>query len=262
VKGLTDGQSSSEPGIEVDPTSPTFHHVHQWYDGFPERNAFLPRLLFVCVYGMTLEGDLMRDDRVLVCLPSSIMEGSMQCSSPRSWLGGHVSLSAGGLTRIRSWMRCARHRVTLTMWVPTQLAMLINHPRVTGYDLSTLKKIWYGSSAITPTTLEASMEVFKAGFYQWYGQVETGNVSVLRPEDHLEPVPVHGREMFNADLRIVDEEGRIHRWVRWGEIISAQKPLGMIGYYRMEEATKERFAMAGFTRGPCPCRGERVFHDR
>jgi fatty-acyl-CoA synthase len=82
------------------------------------------------------------------------------------------------------------------------------------------------------------MEVFKAGFYQWYGQVETGMVSILKPEDHLERSQCTGREMFNADLRIVDEEGKDTPIGEVGEIISAQKPLGMIGYYKMEEADK------------------------
>jgi fatty-acyl-CoA synthase len=117
--------------------------------------------------------------------------------------------------------------------------MLINHPGVGHYNVSTLKKIWYGSSAISPTTLEASMDVFKAGFYQWYGQVETGMVSVLRPEDHLERSQCTGREMLNADLRIVDEEGKETPVGEVGEIISAQRPLGMIGYYKMEEANKK-----------------------
>jgi len=124
------------------------------------------------------------------------------------------------------------------MWVPTMLAMLINHPGVTTYDLSTLKKIWYGSSAMSPPVLEAAMDIFKARFYQWYGQTETGMVSVLRPEDHLERSQCTGREMFNADLRVVDEEGKGTSVGEVGEIISAQKYLGMIGYHNMEEANK------------------------
>ena len=238
VKGLTDGQSSSEPGIEVDPTSPSFIMYTSGTTGFPKGTLF-SHASYLCVFmGMTLEGDLMRDDRVLVCLPLFHNGGLNAMLQPTLMVGGTCLIVGRGFDPDKILDAVARHRVTLTMWVPTQLAMLINHPRVTGYDLSTLKKIWYGSSAITPTTLEASMEVFKAGFYQWYGQVETGMVSVLRPEDHLERSQCTGREMFNADLRIVDEEGKDTPVGQVGEIISAQKPLGMIGYYRMEEANK------------------------
>jgi len=117
--------------------------------------------------------------------------------------------------------------------------MLINYPNVSRWDASSLHKIYYGSSPITPTTLEGSMSVFgDVGFYQWYGQVETGMVSVLRPEDHKERAQCTGREMFNADLRIVDETGKDASEGGVGEIVSAQKPLGMTGYYKMDEANR------------------------
>ena len=132
-----------------------------------------------------------------------------------------------------------RYRVTLTMWVPTMLAMLINHPGATKYDVSSLSKIWYGSSPISPTVFEASRDLFKAQFYQWYGQTETGMVSVLRPEDHAKYANCTGREMFNADIRIVDEQGRDTPIGEVGEITTAQKPQGMISYHNMEQMTKE-----------------------
>ena len=129
--------------------------------------------------------------------------------------------------------------VTLTMLVPTQLAMLINHQGAKTYNLSTLDKIWYGSSAISPTVLKASQELFRSKFYQWYGQSETGMISVLRPEDHIRRSQCTGREMFNADIRIVDEEGNDTPVGEVGEIISSQKPLGMIGYFKMEDRNKK-----------------------
>jgi fatty-acyl-CoA synthase len=154
-------------------------------------------------------------------------------------MGGTAVIMGKGFDPDKILDAVERYGVTMTMWVPTMLAMLINHPDVTKYKLSSLKKIWYGSSAISPTVLEAAMEIFKADFYQWYGQTETGMVSILRPEDHRERSQFTGREMFNADLRIVDEEGNRVGVGGVGEIISAQKPLGMIGYHAMEQATRK-----------------------
>ena len=238
LKGLADGQSASEPGIEVDPKSPSFIMYTSGTTGFPKGTLFSHDSYLNVFMGMTLEGDLRHDDRVLVCLPLFHNGGLNAMLQPTLMVGGTCLIVGKGFDPDKILDAVARYKVTLTMWVPTQLAMLINHPRVANYNVSTLKKIWYGSSAINPTTLEASMDVFKAGFYQWYGQVETGMVSVLRPEDHLERSQCTGREMFNADLRIVDEEGKDTPIGEVGEIISAQKPLGMIGYYKMEEANK------------------------
>jgi fatty-acyl-CoA synthase len=153
-------------------------------------------------------------------------------------MGGTAVIMGKGFDPEKILDAVERYGITMTMWVPTMLAMLVNHPNVTKYRLPSLKKIWYGSSAISPTILETSMAIFKTGFYQWYGQTETGMVSVLRPEDHVERSQFTGREMFNADLRIVDEEDKDTLLGETGEIISAQKPLGMISYHNMPEATQ------------------------
>jgi len=91
-----------------------------------------------------------------------------------------------------------KHKATLTLLVPTQLAMLVNHRGARKYDVTSLEKIWYGSAPISPQVLEASIALFDVKFYQWYGQTETGMVVVLRPEDHKERSQCTGREVFNA----------------------------------------------------------------
>jgi acyl-CoA synthetase (AMP-forming)/AMP-acid ligase II len=83
------------------------------------------------------------------------------------------------------------------------------------------------------------MDFFDADFYQLYGQTETGVNSILRPEDHAERSQCTGRDMISAELRIVDEDGRDIPVNGIGEIISAQHPLGMIGYFGNPEATIE-----------------------
>ena len=133
----------------------------------------------------------------------------------------------------------ARNHVSLTMVVPTQLVMLINSPGILKYKIPTLKKMWYGSSAISPEVLEAAMDLFRINFYQWFGQSEAGIVGRLRPEDHEDHSQFTARENFNADIRIVDEQGNDTPVGEVGEIISAQKYLGMIGYHNMEEETRK-----------------------
>ena len=99
--------------------------------------------------------------------------------------------------------------------------------------------MWYGSSAISPEVLEAAMDLFRINFYQWFGQSEAGIVGRLRPEDHEDHSQFTARENFNADIRIVDEQGNDTPVGEVGEIISAQKYLGMIGYHNMEEETRK-----------------------
>ena len=243
-KGLTlevlmDGQSTSEPNVLVDPNTAFTITYTSGTTGAP-KGVLASHSAFLSIYaGMAMEGDLGPEEITLVPLPLFHTAGMHALISPTFLRGGTAVLIAGGFDPDKILDAVARYRVTLTMWVPTMLAMLINHPGATGYDVSSLKRIWYGSSPISPTVFEASQRLFEAQFYQWYGQTETGMVSVLRPEDHAKYANCTGREIYNADIRIVDEQGGETPVGEVGEITTAQKPQGMISYHNLEEATKE-----------------------
>jgi fatty-acyl-CoA synthase len=229
-------QSSSEPTVKVDPAAAFAITYTSGTTGFP-KGVLASHSAFLNTYvGMIVEGDLGPGETTLVCLPLFHNGGMHSQLQPTLVRGGTAVIMPRGFQPEKILDAVERHGVTMTMWVPTQLAMLVNDPGVTKHNLSTLRKIWYGSSPISPTLLKACMDTFKAGFYQWYGQTETGMVAVLRSEDHLERSQCTGREMFNANLRVVDEEGQDVSVGEVGEIISSQIPLGMMGYHNMEEA--------------------------
>lgn len=238
LTNLMEGRLTSEPAVKVDPATPSAITYTAGTTGFP-KGVLASYSAFLNVYtGMIIEGDVRPGEITLVTLPLFHTAGMHALIQPTLARGGTAVIMGRGFEPDKVLDAVERHGVTMTMWVPTQLAMLINYPGVTNYSLSTLEKIWYGSSPISPTVLEASMDIFKAWFYQWYGQTETGMVAVLRPEDHLERSQCTGREMFNADLRVVDQAGEDTPVGEVGEIISSQVPLGMIGYHNMEEANK------------------------
>jgi acyl-CoA synthetase (AMP-forming)/AMP-acid ligase II len=189
--------------------------------------------------GEIVEGDVHHDDIALVCMPLFHGGGMHVLLQPTLVKGGTAVIMGKGFDPDKFLSVVNRYHITLTLLVPTHLAMLVNYPGSVKYNISTLKKIWYGSSPISPTVLEASMDLFKGGFYQWYGQTETGMISVLRPEDHRERSQCTGREIFNADLRVVDENTQDTPLGGVGEIISAQSHSGMTGYHKLEEATQE-----------------------
>ena len=53
-----------------------------------------------------------------------------------------------------------KYKITATMLVPTMLYMLMDHPKLDDYDLSSLETIYYGAAAMSPTRLKEAIERF------------------------------------------------------------------------------------------------------
>lgn len=236
---LMEDRKTSIPSVEVDPAAPCNIMYTSGTTGFPKGVMFSHNSLLSIYSGMAFEGDLTHDEVTMVPLPLFHNGGLNGLLQPTLMVGGTVVIMGQGFDPDIILNTVERYGITLTMLVPTQLAMLINHQGAQAYNLASLKKIWYGSSSISPTILKASQDFFKSKFYQWYGQSETGMVSVLRPEDHDAHSQFTGRETFNADIRVVDEKGNDTPVGEVGEIICAQKPLGMIGYFKMEDRNEK-----------------------
>ena len=236
---IAGGSEKAPPESKVDPQGPAALMYTSGTTGAP-KGVLYPHRSYLSTYqALIVEGDMVPGEVTLVCLPLFHQAGLPAMALPTLTLGGKVVLTAGGFDPAEILELTARERVSLTMWVPTMLTMLSGQPEVAKHDLSALGKIWYGSSPISPTVLEASKAVFGAGFYQWYGQTETGMNSVLRPEDHETRAAFTGREVFNAELRIVDDSGREVGLGEVGEIVCSAASHGMIEYLNQPQATKE-----------------------
>jgi acyl-CoA synthetase (AMP-forming)/AMP-acid ligase II len=236
---MIDGMSTSETGIVVDPASPAAIMYTSGTTGTPKGVLMSHSSLLAVNTGLILEGDLRFNDTTLVVVPLFHNGGLNVLLQPTLQIGATAVIMGKGFDPEEFLNAIGHYNVSLTMLVPTQLAMLVNFSGVTKHKIPSLKKIWYGSSAISPEVLERSREIFQADFYQWFGQSEAGIVGRLRPEDHEEHSQCTGREMVNADIRIVDEEGNDTPVGEVGELISDQRYLGMIGYHNMEEETQK-----------------------
>jgi len=235
---LMDGRSTSDPAIKVDPSSAASIIYTAGTTGFPKGVLASHSSFLSTNTGLIVEGDICHHDIVLVALPLFHAGGLHMLVQPPLEMGATVILMGKGFDPDAFLDAIERNGITLTMCAPTQLAMIANHPTVGKHNLLRLTKMWYGSSAISPSVLEASRKIFQAGFYQWYGQTEAGIVMVLRPEDHTEHAHCTGREVFHADVRVVDENGNDTPEGEVGEIVSSYESLGMMGYYGNEEATR------------------------
>jgi acyl-CoA synthetase (AMP-forming)/AMP-acid ligase II len=240
LDSLSAGRSETPPEVGVDPESPCVILYTSGTTGRP-KGVLAAHAMYVRMYlAQAVEARLIHDETFLIAVPMFHAAGLNMCLNQCLFMGSTGVIHNGPFDPEVILGLIQRHRITLAVLVPTTLSMLAFHPRLAGFDVTSLRHIFYGSMPITPRVLDRSLEVFpEALFWQGYGSTEAGMVGVLRAEDHPRYAQYTGREALLAESRIVDEQGRDVPEGGVGEIISRQASLGMIGYWRNPEATAE-----------------------
>jgi len=138
-----------------------------------------------------------------------------------------------------------RERVTCTWIVPTMIHDLLACPDLARFDVTSLRTIFYGGACLSPEVFWRARKTFPCEFSLGFGLTEAGPLlSLLRPADHRgEPAEVEkrlrscGREVFNVEVRIVDEKGKELPPGQVGEIVARGANV-MKGYWKMEKETQ------------------------
>ena len=151
------------------------------------------------------------------------------------------------------WLRLAQeNQANRAMLVPTMLKHLMEHPKFSDYDLSSLRVITYGAA---PMPLEVIREAIRrfpgARFINAFGQTETAStITMLPPDDHvldgspeeietkLKRLTSIGKPLDDVEVAIVDEDGQPVATDERGEIIARGSRM-MAGYWQEESATRD-----------------------
>lgn len=151
----------------------------------------------------------------------------------------------------------ARQQVTSTAMAPTMIAMLVEDSQADAYDLSSLRRIGYGASAMPAEVLRLARSRWpQIGFSTGFGMTElSGNVMVLGSADHdraaaedLNILRSVGRQMPFARVRVVADDGRDAEPGAAGEILVKGDQV-LTGYWRNPEATAAAFTDGWFHTG-------------
>ncbi len=138
------------------------------------------------------------------------------------------------------------HRITATFLVPVMIYPLLDHPRATTADLSSLETLFYGASPMSPARLREGVEKWGQIFFQCFGQSEAPMaLTHLRKNEHDLSKPGRfascGRPSPWVHLALLDENNEPAPEGEAGEIC-VRAPLVMEGYNGLPEQTKEAFA--------------------
>ncbi|CAM3306328.1 fatty acyl-CoA synthetase [Nocardioides dubius] len=142
------------------------------------------------------------------------------------------------------------NRVTKFFAPPTVWIGMLNSPRFAETDLSSLRKGYYGASAMPVEVLARLAERLpQMRLWNFYGQTEMAPVAtILKPEEQAAFAGAAGRAAINVETQVVDDGGVPVPPGTVGEIVH-RSPHATLGYYRDPEKTAEAFQGGWFHSG-------------
>ena len=142
-----------------------------------------------------------------------------------------------------------RYGVTKLFCPPTVWIALLRHPDFDTPDLSSLRKGYYGASAMPVEVLrELAERLPDVALLNFYGQTEMAPLAtILQPRGagHARPARPVG-PASTCETRIVDDDGRPVP-AGDGRRDRPPQPAGHAGYWNDPESTAEAFPAAGST---------------
>jgi len=139
-----------------------------------------------------------------------------------------------------------RERVTRLFMVPTMINRIVHHPKVSAYDLGSLRVVLYGAAPMAPALVEKAIALFGPILVQGYGAGETNSmVTLLTEQDHVDALAHNpkrlascGRCYAETDVRVVNADDQDIRPGEVGEIIVRGDDI-MTGYWNAPDLTAE-----------------------
>lgn len=133
---------------------------------------------------------------------------------------------------------CERHRVTVAMLVPVQYRRILEVPEFDNFDLSSFQ-MKFSTSAPFPAELKREvLSRWPGGLLEIYGMTEGGVSCMLLAHEHPDKLHTIGTWPASADLKVIDDEGRILPPGHAGEIVGRSAAM-MDGYLNQPDKSAE-----------------------
>lgn len=129
-----------------------------------------------------------------------------------------------------------KEKITYYFGPPTMYSLLINHPNIEQYDISSWKKACTGTSALTSEIFNQFRDKFGFEITESYGLTEASPLVISNPHTGLKKAGSVGLPVPGIEVKIVDYEENEILGENIGEII-VRGPNVMKGYFNREEET-------------------------
>ena len=196
-----------------------------------------------------IDGKMSEDDLLVHALPF------YHSAQLHVFLGPSIYLGASGIILDQAsptiiMESIEKHEATQLFAPPTVWIGMLRHPDFDSYNLTTLKKCYYGAAIMPKEILkELAERLPNAKFWNFYGQTEVAPLATaLQPEDQLRKLGSAGKPTLHVETKIVDD---LDVEVARGEIgeIVHRTPHAMLGYLNDSEKTANAFKNGWFHSG-------------
>jgi acyl-CoA synthetase (AMP-forming)/AMP-acid ligase II len=176
--------------------------------------------------------------RTLISVPLFHVTGCNSQLLTAAYVGG-TSVIMPALDLPAAIASLPHERISFMVTVPAVYALLLRNPQFAEADLSSVRWVGYGGSAIAPSLVTALKEAFsRATVFNGYGMTETASlITVLPDHDAVEHADSVGFAVPVVDLAI----DPIGNNPNLGELL-ARGPNVMTGYWNRPDATADAFS--------------------
>jgi long-chain acyl-CoA synthetase len=130
------------------------------------------------------------------------------------------------------------HRCNVMPAVPTMLSLILNHPKVDQYDLSSLKEVVCGASPLPEEVARSFGERYDCRVREIYGLTEAAGLGSANRRSKAYKPGSAGLAYYNVELKIFDGQDNPLPPRESGEIV-LKGPSVMKGYYNLPDKTAE-----------------------
>ncbi len=237
------------PEVVVDDDDPVRLMYTSGTESRPKGAVLTSRSLIAQYVSCIVDGGMEAGDVELHSLPL------YHCAQLDCFLGPDVYLGATsiilpGPDPMALLATVESERVSKLFAPPTVWISLLRSPAFGATDLSSLRKGYYGASAMPVEVLrELQRRLPDVRLWNFYGQTEMAPLAtILRPEEQLSHAGSAGRPAINVETRLVDEFDHPVAPGTIGEIVH-RSPQATLGYWNDEAKTDEAFRNGWFHSG-------------
>lgn len=213
-----------------------------------------------------MEYSLTTTDRALHIAPLYHVGGMQAFFLPHMFVGG-TNVVEGRYEALKTLATIQAERITTLFAVPTQIQEMLHHPRFQAHDVSSLRLVTTGGSAMSSATMERVLAEFCPALFNGYGMTEASLTLVLHPRDALTRLGSCGKPTLISSARVItndpDRDVRPTETVPAGEVgqLIVQGPQMMPGYWNNAVETDKKLKYGWLYTGDLFSRdGDGYFH--